>query len=313
MAVLANTRALDFHISPMLKSGRLSAQIHQSLNDLIRDTRGETIIKLRAFVSGAGDARRVKDFVSELFTDRKLPLPAVSVLQVGALADDAAQVVIEAVVETKRTPNPNGLAFWSGQTAPSFDAALQKLENSVETAAVPPSNVLTCTCFTSRMNDVGGMRASIERAFPKTEINVVQALREPVGDTSSCEAVGQLAGAPTQGPVVLLHDSRAALVNTDRLIFTGIQLTFGDYLDDASVAYNRLERAARALAPVTTPVVVNVFSLDASTASALRKTLHFPLSTFTVQPIEGLPAIDASAGIEAVLAANVENPVVLKK
>ena len=313
MAVAANTRALDFHISPLLKTGRLSAQIHESLTDLIRDTRGETIVKLRAFVSGAGDARRVKDFVSELFTDRKLPLPAVSVLQVGALADDSAQVVIEAVVETKHTPNPNGLAFWSGQTAPSFDAALQKLEASVETAAVPPGNVLSCTCFTSRMNDPNGMRSSIQRAFPKTEINVVQALREPIGDTSSCEAVGQLPAAPQQGQVVLLQDSRAALVDTDRLIFTGIQLTFGDYLDDASVAYSRLERAARALDPVTTPVVVNVFSLDASTASALRKTLHFPLSTFTVQPIEGLPAMDASAGIEAVLAANVETPVVLKK
>lgn len=313
MALAANTRALDFHISPMLKAGRLSIQIHQSLTDLIRDTRGETIVKLRAFVSGAGDARRVQDVVSELFTDHKLPLPVVSVLQVGALADDAAQVVIEAVVDTKRTPNPNGLAFWSGQTAPSFAAALQKLENSVATAAVPADNVLTCTCFTSSMRDADGMRASIQRAFPKTEINVVQALREPYDNTSSCEAVGKLPVAPAQGPVVLLADSRAALVDTDRVIFTGVQLTFGNYLDDAVVAYHRLERAAKALDPIETPVVLNVFSLDASTASALRKTLHFPHSTFTVQPIEGLPAIDASAGIEAVLAANADNPVILKK
>jgi enamine deaminase RidA (YjgF/YER057c/UK114 family) len=313
MAVAANTHALDFHISPMLKTGRLSTQIHQSLADLIRDTRGETIIKLRAFVSGAGDARRVQDVVGELFTEHRLPLPVVSVLQVGALADDAAQVVIEAVVETKRTPNPNGLAFWSGQTAPSFTAALQKLENSVETASVPPDDVLTCTCFTTNMNDAGSLRASVQHAFPKSEINVVQALREPYDNTSSCEAVGKLPAAPTQGPVVLLADSRAALVDADRLVFTGVQLTFGNYLDDASVAYHRLERAARALDPIETPVVVNVFSLDASTASALRKTLHFPNSTFTVQPIEGLTAIDASAGIEAVLAANVANPVILKK
>ena len=228
-------------------------------------------------MSRRGDARRVKDVVSELFTERKLPLPAVSVLQVGALADDAAQVVIEAVVETKREANPNGLAFWSGQTAPSFEAALQKLENSVETAAVPPDHVLTCPFFTSRMGDAGGMRASIQRAFPKTEINVVQALREPMGDTSSCEAVGQLTAAPAQGRVVLLQDSRAALVSTDRLIFTGLQLTFGDYLDDASVAYSRLERAARALDPITTPVVVNVFSFDASTASAFARRCIFPL------------------------------------
>ena len=249
MALAANTRALDFHISPMLRSGRLSAQIRESLNDLIRDTHGETIVKLRAFVSGVGDARRIRADVSQLFTDRKLPLPVVSILQVGALGEEAAQVVIEAVVETRHTPNPNGLAFWSGQEAPSFAAALHKLESSVETTAVPPANILTCTCFTSRMNDYGGMRGSVQRAFPKAEINLVQALRDPVGDSSSCEAVGQLGASPMEGPVVLLENSRAALVNTDRLIFTGIQLTFGSYLDDASVAYQRLERAAKSLDP----------------------------------------------------------------
>ena len=313
MALAADTHALDFHISSMIKTGRLSTQIRQSLNDLIRDTHGETIIKLRAFVSGVGDARRVQDTVSELFTDRKLPLPVLSIIQVGELEDDASQVVIEAVVETKRTPNPHGLAFWSGQTGPSFAAALKKLESSVEAAGVPRENVLTCTCFSSHMVDPRGMRAEIERVFPKSEINVVEPLREPIDNSSTCQAIGQLITSPAQGPVVLLENSRAALVDTGRLVFTGIQLTFGSYLDDADVAYARLERAAKALDPIETPVVVNAFSLDSSTASALRKTMQFPRSTFTVQPIEGLPALDASAGIEAVLAAHVEGPVLVKR
>ena len=76
---------------------------------------------------------------------------------------------------------------------------------------------------------------------------------------------------------------------------------------------NVLSAPLKRIDPLDTPVVVNVFSLDASTASALRKTLQFPHSTFTVQPIEGLPALDASAGIEAMLAAHVENPIVVKK
>ena len=57
MALAADSDSLDFHISPLLKSGGLSAQIRQSLNDLIRDTRGETIVKLRAFVAGSGDSQ----------------------------------------------------------------------------------------------------------------------------------------------------------------------------------------------------------------------------------------------------------------
>src|SRR5580704_11782614 len=83
MALAAETETLDFHISPLLRSGGLAAQIRQSLDDLIRDTHGETIVKLRAFVAGAGDARRVQTEAAEQFTERKLPLPVLSVVQVG--------------------------------------------------------------------------------------------------------------------------------------------------------------------------------------------------------------------------------------
>jgi hypothetical protein len=53
---------------------------------------------------------------------------------------------------------------------------------------------------------------------------------------------------------------------------------------------------------------VNVFSLDPAGGSALRKTTAVPPSTFTVQPVEGLPSVDASAGIEAVMAPGVSKP-----
>src|SRR5665213_3604689 len=127
MALSAETETLDFHISPLLRSGGLGMQIRQSLGDLIRDTHGETIVKLRAFVAGAGDARRVQAEAADLFTERKLPLPVLSVLQVGALGDEAAKVVIEAVVSTHRTVNPNGLAFIAGQNGASLKEAVEKL------------------------------------------------------------------------------------------------------------------------------------------------------------------------------------------
>lgn len=309
MALAADTEALDFHISPLLKTGGLSAQIHQSLYDLIRDTRGETIIKLRAFVAGAGDARRVQAIVADIFTERRLPLPVLSIIQVGELGEEGAQVVIEAVVSTHRNVNPNGLAFLAGQTGADFNETVGRLKASVAAASVSPSRVLTCTCFTSRIDNFEGMRGAIQTDFPNSAINVVQALRDPASDSSMCEAVGQLSQAPTEGPVVLLRNARATLVDSHRLVFTGLQLSFGSYLDDAHEAFARLQRVASALEAIEAPVEVNAFSLDAYAGSALRKSTSVPQSTFTVQTVEGLPAVDASAGIEAVLAPNVRAPV----
>lgn len=312
-ALLAETNTLDFHISPLLKTGGLSAQIRQSLNDLVRDTRGETIIKLRAFVAGAGDARRVQAQTADIFTERKLPLPALTILQVGALGQEGAQVVIEAVVSTHKTVNPNGLAFFAGQNGPSFEEALRQLKDSVSTTAVSPDHILTSTCFVPVISSYESARAAILAAFPKTAINVVQAVREPTSDATMCEAVGQLDKAPADGPVVLLKQSRATLVNSQQLIFTGLQLSFGSFLDDAHEAYVRLQRTAASLQPVAAPVEVNAFTLDAYASSALRKTASFPPSAFTVQTVEGLPAIDASGGIEAILAPGVASAVSLPR
>jgi enamine deaminase RidA (YjgF/YER057c/UK114 family) len=309
MALAADTETLDFHISPLLRTGGLSAQIRQSLNDLIRDTRGETIVKLRAFVAGAGDARRVQAQVAEIFSERKLPLPVLSIIQIGALGQEAAQIVIEAVVSTRKSVNPNGLAFLLGQTGATFSDALQRLQVSAESASVPADHVLSCTCFTSRIEDFESSRSAIQAAFPHTAFNVVQALRDPANDSTTCEAVGQLTHPPSQGPVVWLKNARVTLVNSHQLVFTGLQLTFGSFLDDAHEAFTRLERAASAVTTVQTPVAVNAFSLNVYAGSALRKTTSVPPSTFTVHTVEGLSAIDASAGIEAVLAPNVRSPV----
>ncbi len=311
MALAAETEELDFHISPLLRTGGLGAQIRQSLNDLIRDTHAETIIKLRAFVAGAGDARRVEAQVAQLFTEHKLPLPVLSILQVGGLGDQAAQVVIEAVVSTHRIVNPNGLAFLAGHMGASLNQALERLRASAAAAGIAPDAVLTCTCFTSRIDDPSASRESVRAFFPKSEVNIVEALRDPANDLSTCEAVGQLSRSSQPGPVVWLKKSRATLVASHRLVFTGLQLSFGAYLDDAHEAFLRLQRAASALQPVEAPVEVNAFPLDASAGSALLKTTSVPASVFTVQMVEGLPSIDASAGIEAVMAPDVQSPVSL--
>lgn len=308
MALKADTDAVDFHLSPLLKSGGLAAQIRTSLNELIRDTKGETIVKLRAFVAGAGDARRVQAEVTQIFTERKLPLPVLSVVQVGALGVEASKVVIEAVVSTHRSVNPNGLAFFAGHNTDSVTKAIDRLHGSMRAAGVAGDRMLLATCFVSRLENFSALRAELQTAFPHAEINLVQPLRDSPTDSALCEAVGQLEPAAAEEPVVLLKEDRVALVRGRQLVWTGLQLSFGSYLDDAHQAFARLERSSASVDPVEAAVQVNVFSLDPSGGSALRKTTGVPPSTFTAQTIEGLPSVDATAGIEAILAPGIQSP-----
>ena len=218
------------------------------------------------------------------------------------MGDDAAKVVIEAVVGTKRSLNPAGLAFLSGQTGRSLKEAMERLRDNAAEASIPPSNVLQCSCFAARIEDGSAGRASVQGVFPQAAVTVIQALRDPANDSATCEAIGRLREAPPGNALTLMKPSRIALVNTPRLVFTGLQLTFGSYLDDAREAFSRLQRKVSALEPGEEPVAVNAFSLDDTAAAALRKTTSIPPSTITVQTVEGLPAVDASSGIEAVLA-----------
>ena len=75
------------------------------------------ILKIRAFVAGPGDVRRVRDLVSEIFTESQKPLPLLSLIRCGGLPLEGAQVVLEAIASSSKRLNPDGLAFVSGQMA----------------------------------------------------------------------------------------------------------------------------------------------------------------------------------------------------
>ena len=104
-------------MSPLSTKGLLSQQVRDALKALHRTVGGSSIVKLRAFVAGSGDMRRVQAIVSETFTDRRLSLPALSVVQVGGLPLEGAQVVLESVSVAKKESNPHGLIYISGQAA----------------------------------------------------------------------------------------------------------------------------------------------------------------------------------------------------
>src|SRR5689334_6912078 len=110
-AITADASKLVFFSTPLSAKGLLSAQIKDAIKSLLSQTHGVRIVKIRAFVAGSGDLRRVPALVSEIFTDKKLALPVVSVVQVGALPLTGAQVILEATATDKRTVNPNGVAF----------------------------------------------------------------------------------------------------------------------------------------------------------------------------------------------------------
>jgi len=307
MALGTDVESLSFRLTPLLKIGKLSAQIRDSLNELIRDAHGSNVIKLRAFVAGAGDSRRVQAIVSDLFTERRLSLPVISIIQVGALGDDAAQVVIEAVIAEKRVLNPDGLAFLAGQTAPTLDASLGKLTQSLSAASLAPSDVRSLTCFTDNLGDYRHHINQANAIFTKSSINVVQSQRQPGGPRTTCEAVARSHESDSAAaPISVLGPARVTLIpGRSRLVFTGLQLAFGGYLDDANSALKNLRKFSEAASGNFGQIaLLDVYSLSGEATSALRKTVSqfdVPGSTITIQQIEGLPSLDAALGMEAIM------------
>src|SRR6266446_4834403 len=73
-SVTAETSRLVFHVTPLSAKGLLSQQVRDALKALLKSAGGQTIVKLRAFVAGSGDLRRVQAIVSKVVTEKRLPL-----------------------------------------------------------------------------------------------------------------------------------------------------------------------------------------------------------------------------------------------
>src|SRR3954451_4635548 len=127
-AVVGDTKRLTFHVTPLSAKGLLSQQIRDALKAVGRDSANETVLHIRAFAAGSGDLRRVRDLVSESFTERHQPLPSLSLIQSGGLPLEGAQVVFEFIGSARKDLHPAGLVFLSPQPAYS--------ENPTD--AIPP-------------------------------------------------------------------------------------------------------------------------------------------------------------------------------
>jgi enamine deaminase RidA (YjgF/YER057c/UK114 family) len=286
VAVIAETAKLAFNISPLSAKGLLTQQVHDAIKALDRASGGSTFVKLRAFVGGTGDMRRVATIVAEEFSDKKMPLPVVTTVQVGALPMDGAQVVIESIStqkNDKKTLNPDGLAFFSAQHVPEL-AAAAKAQDAV---------VVQVTCFVGDLTQVDSARAAVTSAFPGAAANFVQLTRLALEPGVSCEGVGRLQKSG-RSPA--------------KLVFTGIQMAFQDQEQDLRLAYDRLGRALETMkAAYSDTLILNVYSLNqalAQKAAALASEFLGPSArpAGSTLIVEGLPSLDATVAIELVAA-----------
>jgi enamine deaminase RidA (YjgF/YER057c/UK114 family) len=300
-AIAAETGKLVFHVSPLSDKGLLSQQTRDALNALMKLNRGAQIVKLRAFVAGTGDMRRVQTLVSEIFTDKKQPLPALSTIQVGALPMEGAQVVLEGISADKRTVNPGGLAFLSGQKGAGPAAAVAQLDAAAKTAGVAAADMLRVTCFLSSLDQAAMARESVAQAFPGAAADFVQALRASPETSTVCEAVGR---RTRPGEAVALTPA-AALVSTPKLIFSGTQMAFRESDPDLRLAFQRLEKALEPLGVSYKGVVfASYYPLTraiAARAAAISAEFLAPTPQTTLL-FEGLPSLDATVAVEVVAA-----------
>ncbi len=310
-AITAETRRLSFRVSPLSAKGLLSAQTRDAIKSLMRQNGGAQIVKLRAFVAGTGDLRRVQTIVSEVFSEKKAPLPVLTTVQVGQLPLEGAQVVIESTAVEKRVVSPEGLAFVSGVAAESVGASIARLAKMTEGLAV-----LRATCLLSSLDDSPMAISGIHAAFPAAESAVVQRQRLPGTPVCECEAVAKLNKAPSSAVEFATPEestkspayTQLVRVATNRVVLTGLQMGFRDTEPDVRLAFERIGRALESQkATFADVVMLSNYPLSRSIIERMRAVRFSylnkdqpPASTMVL--FEGLPSVDASFGMDVIAA-----------
>jgi len=323
-AIVADTQRLGFLVSPLSAKGLLSAQMRDALRYLIKEAKGAQIVKLRAFTAGTGDMRRVQAIVSDVCTDKKLPLPALSVIQVGGLPLEGAQVQLEAYLVGKKTVNPHGLAFVSGvgiatkdpmdAVPPLLDKAMNDLKAAVEITGASTQDVLRITCLFSSLEDYPKLQATIQKSFPAAVLASVMTQRAATGGLAECEGVARL-NAPVGAPLKFLSPanmnpspnySKIALVGSPKIVLNSAQMAFHGEDSDVRLAFSRLDKALNSVqSSVKLVAFSSLYPLNNAMLTKIRNIRfefwdkdHPPSATMV--PFEGLPSMDASFAIDVV-------------
>ncbi|WP_031499760.1 RidA family protein [Bryobacter aggregatus] len=274
-AIHVESSRLVFFTSPMSAKGLLSQQAKEALTALRKQTRGATFVKLRVFVAGRGDARRITTIVSEQFNDWKQPLPALSIVQVGALPLDGAQVLIEAIAEDRRPQNFHGIDWISSREV------VKALGNSGDPNAVLPlleeslaslkGELLAVSCFVSSLDTAAALDQAIATRFPAAARSLVQVQRATGSGLARCEAA-----------------SRRSSGDASHLVLTGTLIGFGSGKSDAEQLETRLLKLLEANSAKL--LIKRVYGVSRGLET------HFgPLSV-----VEGVGSNEATVALEAV-------------
>jgi len=299
-AVTAETARLSFQVSPLSNKGLLSQQVRDALKALLRDNHGAQIVKLRAFVAGSGDLRRVQTIMVEEFTDRKLALPALSTIQVGALPMTGAQVVIEATSVERRAVNPGGLVFYPGYPVKDAAAGVAYLRDRAINV-----EMLRATCYLGSLDDAQSTGTAAAAAFPGAVVDILQTQRQSLEPFVACEGVARM---PDPKGFLKGIGNLHGRVFAPKIVMTGTKLVFREEDSDIRLAFQRLGKAMEPLGasfqdvfwtgiyPLTNPVATKIV--------ALRKDFVGPQDAGNLAQVlfEGLPSTDATAAIELMAA-----------
>jgi enamine deaminase RidA (YjgF/YER057c/UK114 family) len=246
--------------------------------------------------------RRVQEIAAEVFAD-KHDLPALTVVQVGALPMERAQVTIESTAESKNVVNPNGVAFVSAQAAASLDGAVDKVKTVLEAGGMRMDSLLRMTCFVSSLDGIPAQPAGVP-----IPVTIVQMQREPVRPRAACEAIARVEQPRTE-PVQFIDGvpgvPAMALVSASRVVMSGLQLGFGEQEPDVKLAFERLRKDIQdANGDLRRTVMAHYYVVSTGVSEQVRKLRGeyegTALPASTMLGFEGLPSIDAAFAMDVV-------------
>lgn len=303
------TRRLVFQVLPAETKGNLTNQIHSGLKRV-----KQTIVHLRVFVIGNENFGVAQEAVESFFTTHRLPFPALAIVGIGALPQEDTKVSMEVVLTGKANSNPNGLAFASGMAGsdpnpaarlfPLAEKAVRDLNSVHRAAAIEVTDVQRVTCLMSGLNDLAAIQSHFKTAFPKASLNFVQLQRTAKSAVIECESVSRLRQPQPEPFRWLMSDdipkspnfSHIAVVATERIAFSGLQMASGNDEAASRAMFARLEKQvfAPAGALIKNIAMSSLYPTSQDAADIIRKTrfdfydrAHPPASTMLL--FESLP------------------------
>lgn len=322
--IKAETARYSFLALPAEESGLLSRQVEESMKNLRRLLKKRKVLRITAWVGGAGDARRVSSSIRELLAKWKMPIPAISVIRVGALPSRASRVAFDVEVEEEDPVNPHGLLFLAGvrtvapefrfEIKPEFEQSLRTLEERLREEGAAPTDVLHVRCFVSVTEDMPTLELALRQRFSNAVARVLQSVRASPEAYANCNLIARLGKAPVQpleARVITPRENEPPITsllktNARTLVISSGQLGFRSTDADLALAFERLQNTLAAAGTTlanAAQLSILAASLDIGrrTEAQGRKYLNSRYDPAILRVnVEGLPALDATVSLDTI-------------